>query len=362
MKHLLLLILFLSFLAGHQVFSQESTAPDDAAQAVDERMEARNSEFERLLQESLSAAESGEWDRALALLDAAEDIRPEDPRIADYRASFLELAALESAQVSWSDGTPSEVTVADPGTGDPAGDGNSDPASGSGEPEEPRFTIDRGEMDPRESPVLTRDFLRSEVSLKFFTVDPDSSEAVNGWNTTDEFLYSSLGVDVAGWLPLVRRSIGFNFRYGGYAYLPGDPQIMFNTLDLGINIRGFLAESKTSRLEIGLDFGGAFQSSLDVAQGDADRNWSLFLGLWFSDPLLFHLFNADSLENLLFGGGIRIYSSAAEEIFDTINYRIDSSVVFSGGHLGIRLEWWDFVYTGTRTNMLSFSILGGYRF
>lgn len=355
-KHLLLIFLLSLSAVSAPVFlsAQEGSSRDDSAQAVDERLAAREAEFERILDESLSAAEAGEWESALELLDKAETYYPEDPRIADYRISFTELAALESAQNSWAGGTPAEVTVENPTTAD---DGD----EVSGDTEEPKFTIDRGDMDPRESPILTRDNFRAELSLRLFSIDPVDSYARNGWTSVDEFFYTCLGADVAYWMPFMRKSLGFNFRSSGYAYRPGNPSLIFNTLDIGLNIRGFLAETKTSRLEIGLDFGGSFQSTIDVAVS-TDRSWSLYLGLWASDPLLYHLFNADSLENLLFGGGIRIYSSFSDEIFEMVNYRLDASWLFLGGHVGVRLEWWDFVISDTRTNMTSLSLIGGYRF
>ena len=349
------LILVLLVLAGASVPAQE--AGETGEPGVDERLEAREVQFENLLESALDSAEAGNWDMAFDFLDTAETFYPDDPRIQSYRASFLELSALDEAQSSWNTGTPSEVADT-AGTDGTTGEENSENASGE---EEPRFAIDRGDRDPRESPILTRDRLRAEIGLKTFAVDPYDSYGKNTWNSPEEFFYASLGVDVAYWMPFMRRSLGLAFRSNGYSCRPGDPSQILNSLDLGLNIRGFLAESKTSRLEIGLDFGGAVQSNI-AAGGRVDRSGSLYLGLWASDPLFFHLFTADSLENLLFTGGIRIYSSFSEEIFEMVNYRLDASWVFLGGHVGIRLEWWDFAFLGTRTNMMSLALIGGYRF
>jgi hypothetical protein len=162
-------------------------------------------------------------------------------------------------------------------------------------------------------------------------------------------------------MPFLGRSIGFNFRSNGYSWEPGEPEILFNTLDLGINLRGFLLESVTSRLEIGLDFGASMQTGGDTST-DSSKTFALYLGLWASDPIFYHLFRVESMENLVFGGGLRIYSTAENQLSDNIVYRLDSAWQFKNGFSGVRLEWWDFLVSGDRTIMMSFSVFGGYRY
>jgi len=116
-------------------------------------------------------------------------------------------------------------------------------------------------------------------------------------------------------------------------------------------------------MEIGLDFGAAMQSSKERGAG-VDRSGALFLGLWLSDPVFYHLFDAESLENFLIGGGLRVYSSLAtdEQLLQTIGYRLDGSWLFPWGQIGTRLSWWDFAIDVGRTNVLAVEVFGGIRF
>jgi hypothetical protein len=314
---------------------------------------AAESELEKLLESALQAAESGEWERAVQALDDAEKIAGDDPRISSYRVSIMELYELELAQRAWSEGESTEV-----GTVDPGGRGtDSDPA----EDETPKFVIDRGDKDPADDPARNRDNFRADLSLKVFAVDPLTSETVNTWSSGNEFLYSSLRVDLRYWMPFLGRSLGFSLRSNGYSLPPGTSEFLFNTVDAGINLRGFLLEKPDSRLEIGIDFGASLQSVSGVSEGKSS-DFALFLGLWASDPVLFHLFRADSLENIVFGGGIRIYSTLGDEPANTANYRADGALNFDSGFAGVRLEWWEVPLPGERDSMLSFSLFGGYRF
>ena len=265
------------------------------------------SEVDAVLERALRSADLGDWDTALKLLDEAETIAPGDPRIVSYRASFLELYALDDAQQSWVDGESTEVAA----TGGDEGD------TGTVGDEAPKFVLDRGDKDLVNKPAMFRDNLRADLSLKLFALNPDTNEISGTWSTGNEFLYSSLRFDLRYWMPFLGRSIGFNFRSNGYSWEPGEPEILFNTLDLGINLRGFLLESVTSRLEIGLDFGASMQTGGDTAP-DSSKTFALYLGLWASDPIFYHLFRVESMENLVFGGGLRIYSTAENQLSDNI--------------------------------------------
>lgn len=322
-----------------------------AAQSNDVESTPENTELEALLDSALSAAENGDWDQAISTLDEAEKIDPSDPRILSYRTSILELAALDAAQDSWSDGDPSEVEIVD-----------SQPDTENNEEDDtPKFVIDRGDKGSEDDPATYRDSLRLDLSLKVFAINPSTSETLNTWSTGNEFIYASLGTDMRYWMPFLGKSIGFNFRSSGYSWAPGSPDLLFNSLDLGINLRGFLLESKLSRLELGLDFGVSFQTTNNLGS-EVLHDGALFLGLWISDPIFFHIFKAESVENLVFGGGLRIYSSTTVDLTETINYRVEGAWNFEHGYTGLRLEWWDFTTDSGKINMLSFSLFGGYRY
>lgn len=313
--------------------------------------ETINPELEALLEYALSSAEQGNWEQALQAIDDAEDLDPNDPRISSYRASIQELYALDVAQKSWFEGEPSEVETT----------GTESDTDSNEEDDSPKFVIDRGDKDNLNDPAEHRDNLRLDLSIKFFAVNPLSSETINTWSSGNEFFYASLGTDIRYWMPFLGRSLGFNFRSSGYSWAPGEPDILFNSLDLGVNLRGFLMESLISRLEIGLDFGGSLHTVNDVNTG-IDRSGALYLGLWASDPLIYHIFKVESLEKLVFSGGLRIYTSTTDEILETMNYRLNGAWYFNRGFSGIRFEWWDFTIESGRTNMMSFSFFGGFRY
>jgi len=340
-------IIFLALASS--LFSQ--TEDGEAAAGTEEAPYLSNPEMDALLEYALSSAEMGDWEEALSVLDEAEKLDPLDPRVYSYRSSIEELYALDEAQQSWSGGTPAEVR--------PTG---SDAEQGTvAEDDEPKFVIDRGENDKRDSPSLYRDALRLDLGIKTFAVNPLSSETLNTWSSANEFFYASLRADFRYWLPFLGRSFGFSFRSNGYSWTPGDPDLLFNALDLGINLRGFLLEKKSSRLELGIDFGGSMLTSNSKSDG-VEQNWALYLGLWGADPLFYHIFKVESLERLVFSGGIRIYSSNSDDILETVNYRFDTGWYSDRWFSGIRLEWWDFSVDIGSINTMSFSLFGGLRY
>ena len=306
---------------------------------------------ERLLDQALGYAENDEWDLALGSLDKAETIDPGDPRIPSYRASVKELQAVDAAQNSWIEGEPEDVKQEDvPEETDP-------------EETDPRFTIDRGDRSDRIDSVRYRDQLRIDLALKFFALDPIINDSMNTWSSLNEVLYSSLNLDLRYWFPFLRRSLGLYFGSNGYSWRPGGPTVLFNALDLGINFRGFLLESPGSRMEIGTDFGASLHSENAVVSGQIQRKTALFLGFWIGAPVLYHVFNAELLENFLLGAGIRIYTAeGVKEFIETLNYRVEGFWRFGNGQAGGRLEWWDFSASGTRRNMFSFSLFVGFRY
>lgn len=304
------------------------------------------SELNELLDLALSLAERRLWAEAFQALDDAEKLDSTDPRIHSYRISFQKLSEVDEAQRHWTSGKVAEEKL--PET-----------KADSESPSQPKFTIDRGERDERKDPAELRDNLRVDLSLKLFALDSQSSELEGVWLTGDEFIFSALGLDARYWMPFIGKAGGFNLRSSGYSWPPGKPNYLFNSLDLGIDFRGFVRESTTSRLEIGIDFGVSLHTKKEV---DIRYNPALFLGFWAQDPILYHVFNIDSLERLVFGGGLRIYSSAREEIVDLVDYRLEGSWYFNHGYLGVRLEWWNFAATLGRKNLFSSSLFGGIRY
>jgi len=308
--------------------------------------EISESELNELLASALSLAEKGLWEEAFRALDDAEDLYPADPRIRSYRTSLQELAAIDESQKSWISGETADVK-------------SSENETDAESPSKPKFTIDRGERNEGEDPAGLRDDFRADISLKLFELDPKSSELKNIWLTKDEFFFAAFGLDFRYWMPFLGKAGGFNFRSSGYSWPPGKPSYLFSSLDLGINFRGFILESVSSRLEIGIDFGTSLHIKKET---DTKNNPAIFLGFWAQDPVFYHLFNVDSLERLVFGGGLRIYSSAREEIVDLIDYRLEGSWYFSHAYVGVRLEWWNFNDESNRTSMFSASFFGGIRY
>ena len=268
--------------------------------------EAEADQLEVLLESALSAAEKGQWDQALEWLDRAELLAADDSRIDSYRASILELSALDQAQDSWARGEPAGVN------------GTQVPSDGADSSEnKPKFVIDRGEDDSRNAASAGRDSVRLDLSFKLLSVNPLTESTVGNWSSPSEFFYSSMGADLRYWFPFLNKSLGLNFRRAGYSWVPGDVNLLFNTLDLGLNLRGFLLETFPARLEIGLDLGASLHTLKPTAD-TSTQTMAVFLGLWAADPVFFHVFNVDSLRNLIIGGELRIYSSTAEELLETI--------------------------------------------
>ena len=322
-----------------RLFAQSEVQEDYA-------VEISKSELNELLDVALSLAERELWTEAFQALDEAEELDPTDSRIHSYRISFQELSVIDEAQKQWISGETTEVKF-------PESEADTE------SPSEPKFTIDRGERDAGENPAEFRDKLRIDLSLKLFALDPQSSGLENIWLTGNEFIFAAPGLDARYWMPFLGKAIGFNLRSSGYSWPPGDPSDLFNSSDLGITFRGFVLESVSSRLEMGIDFGISLHTKKEA---DTSYNPALFFGFWVQDPVLYHLFDADSLERLVFGGGLRIYSSAREEIVDLIDYRLEGSWYFNHEYIGIRLEWWNFVTVFGRTNMFSSSLFGGVRY
>ena len=310
--------------------------------------------LEELLAEALGHAERGEWERALELLDEAERLAPDDARIESYRASVKELRAVDAAQNAWVEGESVEVEREETEEVE----------------QEAKFVIEREEDRDGEDSAGGRDRLHADIAVKLFVLDPIDRDMVNSWSSADEFFYSSVNVNLRYWLPFGRRIFGFYFASNGFSWPPARPTLLVNTLNLGVGFRGFLLESPTSRLELGIDFGAALYSEKTPASGEIRRRIPLFLGLTISDPLLYHLFKVGSMENLVFGAGIRFYTAArggqgeqGEQFIENLNYRVDASWRFGGGaEAGIRLEWWDFPVSGVRRSPLSIALFGGFRY
>lgn len=309
-------------------------------------VEIPESELDELLDLALLLADKGLWVEAFQTLDDAEALYPMDPRIHSYRNSFQKLSAVDEAQGHWTSGKTAEVEL-------PGAEADSE------SPPQPKFTIDRGERYERKNPAESRDNLRVALSLKFFELNPQSSELKEAWLAGDKFIFVALGLDARYWMPFIGKAGGFNLRSSGYSWPPGKSDYLFNSLDLGINFRGFLVESTLSRLEIGIDFGFSLHTRKEV---DIKHTPNLFFGFWVQDPILYHVFNIDSLERLVFGGGLRIYSSLREEVVNLIDYRLEGSWYFNNAYLGARLEWWNFAVALGRQDLLSFSLFGGLRY
>ncbi len=307
-----------------------------AQTAVDEEA---GSELDRLLEQALNLAADGDWNGALSALDQAELIDPDDVRIQSYRTSINDLKALDEGR---------ELPVE-----------NESPDKDRDDQDTPKFVIERDEQGIRRDPGQFRDQFRGDLNLSLFVNDPVISRIRNTWSSFDVFIGSALGVDLRYWLPVLGRSPGFNFRSSGYSWMPSEPTLLFNTLDLGINLRGFLAESQSSRLEIGLDFGASLHSSKNLETHTVGNNFGLYLGLWIADPLLYHLFEVSGLENLVFSAGIRVHSTVGVQLIESVHYKVDIAWRFKNIHTGARLDWWGFNEANEQRTLLAFILFFG---
>lgn len=340
------LLIAVGALGGQQIEPQNPSGEEGSGESGE--VSPVNPELEELLAEALEYAERGEWDRALERLDEAERTAPNDERIASYRSSVKELRAVDAAQNAWAEGESVEVEREE-----------NEEAVETAE----KFVIDRSEERAEEDAAMGRSRLHGDLGIKFFVQDPIIRDMVNSWSSADEFFYSSVNLNVRYWLPFARRVFGLYFSSNGFSWRPARPSLVVNTLNLGIGFRGFLLESPSSRLELGIDFGAALYSEKTPASGEILRRIPLFLGLTISDPLFYHIFRADSLENLVFGAEVRFYTAARDQEFiENLSYRVDAAWRFNWAEAGVRLEWWDFVVSGVRRSPLSFSLFGGFRY
>ena len=323
------------FLASFSVLIGQETASENVP------VETANPELEAVLDYALSSAERGEWDNALEALKEAERIAPDSEKVRSYYKSIMELKFLDEAQLSWEKGKAAEVK-----------EEKNNRISDNGEP---KFTIDRGEKDITDKPENHRDSLRAETSFKLFAHNPINNSYENTWRSSDEFFSSAFTADAHYWFPFAGKILGVNFRNNGYSYATSSENTIFNTVDLGANLRGFLFENTVSRMEMGLDIGIAFQNDSTTP--------AFFLGFSIYDPLFFHLFKIKAMEPLRMGSGIRIYSTNTADLMERVNYFIDASWYFKYIYTGARAEWWGFYNEDNeRTNIFSFSVFAGYRF
>ncbi|OQX29143.1 MAG: hypothetical protein B0D92_05360 [Spirochaeta sp. LUC14_002_19_P3] len=312
------------------------------AQALIAEEESQKDQLEDLLDTSLSLAAEGKWEEALKALEEARKLSPDDERITSYEISISELKALE-------DGS------------NPTQESKSVPDS-TPDKQEPKFVIERDENSLNRNPAQYRDLFRGGLAFKIFVIDPLTNNFVNTWSSLEAFAYSSFTADVRVWMPFIGKSLGFNARSSGYSWPPKDSSLLVNILDLGGNLRGFLLEDQLARMEIGFDFGASMFSKKNLNDNSLTRNAALFLGLWISEPLFYHLFKTNGLAPLLLGGGIRIYAIMGEVPAETLNYYVDGRWQFKNFHTGIRLEWWNFPGSGTQQNPVSFSVFFGAHF
>lgn len=307
-------------------------------------------ELENLLSLALQLSSNSEWDAALKALDDAALINPEEPRIASYRHSFTELKALDEAQKTWLEGNTSEVKRESSSQEPPQ------------EEEEPKFVIDHKTENTKIYLEQFRDQFRVELALKILTSDSNSQNLMGTWTSWEEFAYASLGLDIRYWFPFLKRILGINVTSSGYSWKVGNPSIIFNALDFGVNLRGFLAETPQARLEIGLDLGASLQTEFFPVENTHAYDVMAYLGAWISDPVFYHLFKWEKVKDLIFRGEIRIYSASGEEFDETLFYKVDGIWKFKNFYTGLGLEAWNFLETGTHRNTTSFTLFGGFYF
>ena len=309
-----------------------------SAQSEDVSLE--NPELENLLDQALELAYDEQWDDALAMLKQAENLNTEDPRIDSYRESIRKLRGLDEPQQAWDE----DVEISED------------------EPLEPKFVIDRQDDGLKRAPLQSRDIFRGEVGLKFFVVDTILDDAVNSWSSLEEVFLSSVTLDLRYWFPFLGRSLGISSGSRGYSWRPGQPDYIVNFLDLGINLRGFLLEEQNSRMELGLDFGISLKSTRYNKHNLFTNKMNLFFKLWISDPVLFHLFRAEALENLLFIAALQFHADTGAGATETINITSDVAWRFRRMIAGIRFEWWDISEFAGNSIIPSFALFGGLHF
>lgn len=312
---------------------------------------AADEEVDALLDAALRASEEGEWEQAFALLDQAEAVDPDDPRVADYRRSISELQAVDESQESWVDGVPMEVAA-----------GGAAAAGEEGDDGEPKFTIDRGEVEGQATPESGRDNFNATLGFSFLAVDGTDPVSTSPMANADEFLASGIKVDLRYWFPFFGRRLGLGVRYDGFAWPPGDASVYYYTVDFTARIRGFLIEAPNSRLEIGLNLGVSLLSTRTPTTGESNFQTPFILGLYLSDPLFFHLFSVDALEPLVFEGELLLYTFLDTLTLDLVSYRVDAYWRFPAWRIGLRFDLDDFIRSDIRRTVWSLGFFGGVHF
>ena len=307
--------------------------------------------LELLLEEAMFKASRGMWNEALALLGDAERQFPGNEKIDVYRQSMEELRNLERDYES------GEIQEKYPDNGEKSTeeDNEIDEETESQEP----FVIDHPLEDRQKNNEGLRDSLRLLVGLKLLSIDSQSSREINIFNSANGFLYSYLNVHAHFWFTFLGQSLGLMVESTGFE-IRNFPAL-YNKVNLGINIRGFLSETEEARMEVGLDIGVTMNNHL--LRGREERYYTPFLKLWIRDRLLYRLFKSDVLQNLFIQSHFMLYPAVDVLDIDLLNYGFDLSWKISNYFLGTVFDWWhDRLDNGGDRISFGFSVFMGYRY
>ena len=307
--------------------------------------------LELLLEEAIFKASRGMWNEVLALLDDAERQFPGNEKIDIYRQSVEELRNLEREYES------GEIEQEYPDNGEDSTEEENkiDEETESQEP----FVINHSLEDKKKDNEGLRDSFRFLAGLKLLSIDSQNSREINIFNSANGFLYSYLNVHAQFWFTFLGDSVGFMVESSGFE-IRNFPAL-YNKINLGINIRGFLFETEEARMEVGSDIGVAMNNHL--LRGHEERYYTPFLKVWVRDSLLYRLFKNDVLQNLIIESYFMLYPVVDGLDIDLLNYGFDLSWKISNYFLGTAFDWWyDTLDNGENRISFGFSVFMGYRY
>ena len=285
----------------------------------------REHHVESMKTRALDAMSRGNFEEALAILDAAIALVPLDPLLRDMKSSILELQMI-SDDASLQTGTvetdrPEFYNPDEYGDANGTGTGNGDEAV-----ETPDFEEELFSGKQFETPEDYRDSLLMALGVDFGRSRPVYLEGDTFYqHTSDAEQSDTYGLfgDFQYFFESVDRALGINLRYYGNILNPDDGDILLHQLDMGVMLRGFFQETIDNRSTLGLRFGVTLLMLNEYVQTKQQPTLAnaLTFGVYYSDALLRHIFRKSSfLRKLYLDMGMDYYYLTSTENSYMIRY------------------------------------------
>lgn len=255
--------------------------------------------------EALELIREKAYPEALKLLDEAVNRFPDDEELVGLHQSVMDLMALEN------------------------------PVFGE-DPPPPR---DESSWDRQQKPdfaVTARDDAKTgsgEKGRNTIAVDLSAKTMTNLGSLEDPLTFlSSLGTsfgaaaDFRYYVPLFRRLIGLGIWYEGYMGGFDGVELLpafFHQGGFNLLLRSFPIETSDVRSELSLELGGGITFFRNTPDQEKTIYYRLLmqLAIYAEDPLLYRLFEYESLKNLYLKGGVRFFYYFVEDS-NMVRYRV----------------------------------------